>query len=305
MTGSPVVSVAPLTLSAPERGVDLEVRVSAPVAGTNLPVVAFSHGFGSSSRAYGPLVDVWAARGLVVVQPTHLDSRTVGLAPDDPRAALPWRTRAEDLRRVLDDLEVLTAAVPGLAGRVDPTRVGVAGHSFGGQTAGLLLGLRVLGPDGVPGSDLTDPRVRVGVLLATAGRGGDALAPGMIERMPWLNPTFEGLRTPTLVVAGDADHSPLTVRGPAWMTDPYRLAPGATDLLTVLGGEHSLGGIAGYEAAETTDEDPTRVDVVARATGAYLHSGLVPEDDAWARARADLDPSAVRLESHDDALGRV
>ncbi len=306
MTGSPVVSVAPLTLSAPERGVDLEVRVSAPVTGTNLTVVAFSHGFGSSSRAYGPLVDVWAARGLVVVQPTHLDSRTVGLAPDDPRAALPWRTRAEDLRRVLDDLEVLTAAVPGLAGRVDPTRVGVAGHSFGGQTAGLLLGLRVLGPDGAPGSDLTDPRVRVGVLLATAGRGGDALAPGMIERMPWLNPTFEDLRTPTLVVAGDADHSPLTVRGPAWMTDPYRLAPGATDLLTVLGGEHSLGGIAGYEAAETTDEDPTRVDVVARATWAYLRSGLVAEDDAWARARAELAGSTVaRLETGDAVGGRA
>lgn len=297
---SPVVSVAPVTLPAPDRGVDLEVRVSAPVTGTDLPVVAFSHGFGSSARAYGPLVDVWAAQGFVVVQPTHLDSRTVGLTPDEP-----WRTRAEDLRRVLDDLETLTAAVPGLAGRVDPGRVGVAGHSFGGQTAGLLLGLRVLDPDGVPGPDLTDARVRVGVLLATAGRGGDALAPGMIERMPWLNPSFEELRTPTLVVAGDADHSPLTVRGPEWMTDPYRLAPGATDLLTVLGGEHSLGGIAGYEAAETTDEDPTRVGVVARTTGAYLRSALVPGDDAWPRARASLDPAVVRLESRDDALGRV
>jgi predicted dienelactone hydrolase len=298
--GRPVVSVAPVTLPAPGRGVDLEVRVSAPVTGTDLPVVAFSHGFGSSARAYGPLVDVWAAHGFVVVQPTHLDSRTVGLTPDEP-----WRTRAEDLRRVLDDLGTLTAAVPGLVGRVDPARVGVAGHSFGGQTAGLLLGLRVLDPDGVPGPDLTDARARVGVLLATAGRGGDALAPGMIERMPWLNPDFEELRTPTLVVVGDADHSPLTVRGPDWMTDPYRLAPGATDLLTVLGGEHSLGGIAGYEAAETTDEDPARVAVVARATGAYLRSALVPEDDAWPRVRADLDPSVVRLESRDGAVGRA
>ncbi|MEJ2871121.1 chlorophyllase [Actinomycetospora sp. OC33-EN08] len=293
MNAAPVVSVAPVSLPAPDRGHDLDVRVSAPVIGTDLPVVLFSHGFGSSLRGYGPLTDSWAAHGFVVVQPTHLDSRALAVTS----SASPWRSRADDLRRILDDLAVLVRAVPGLEDRVDTGRIGVAGHSFGGQTAGLLLGLRVSDPDGVPGPDLSDARVQVGVLLATAGRGGDSLAPGMIERMPWLNPTFEGLTTPTLVVVGDADRSPLTVRGPEWMTDPYRLSPGATDLLTVVGGEHSLGGVPGYEAAETTDEDPARVAVVQRLTGAYLRSALVPGDDAWARTRQSVDPALVRLES--------
>ena len=37
-TPSPVVSVAPVRLAAPGRPVPLEVRVSAPATGTDLPV---------------------------------------------------------------------------------------------------------------------------------------------------------------------------------------------------------------------------------------------------------------------------
>lgn len=82
---APVVSVKPVALEAPGRGEDLRVRVSAPTTGSELPVVVFSHGFGSSLNGYGPLADFWAAHGFVVIQPTHLDSRTVGLPQDDPR----------------------------------------------------------------------------------------------------------------------------------------------------------------------------------------------------------------------------
>lgn len=81
---APVVSVKPIILPAPERGDDLRVRVSAPVTGQALPVLVFSHGFGSSSDGYGPLADYWAAHGFVVIQPTHLDSRTLRLAPTIP-----------------------------------------------------------------------------------------------------------------------------------------------------------------------------------------------------------------------------
>ena len=292
---TPVVSVGPLTLPSPGR--DVPVRVSAPTSGQDLPVILFSHGFGSSSRAYGPLVDFWAAHGFVVVQPTHLDSRTVGLAPDDPRRPTLWRHRVEDMTRVLDDLDRLEAAVPGLRGRVDHGRIAVAGHSFGGQTAGVLLGLRVVDQADGRALDLSDGRVGAGVLLATAGRGGDALRPGVIEAMPWLDPDFASLSAPTLVVAGDADVSPLTTRGAAWLTDPYRLSPGARGLLTLHGGEHSLGGIPGYEAAETTDEDPDRVAVVQRTTWAFLRSALHPEDPAWTDAAAALTDPRATLET--------
>ena len=119
---APVVSVKPVTLDSPGRGTDLRVRISAPAAGSGLPVVLLSHGHGSSLEGYGPLADFWAAHGFVVIQPTHLDSRTVGLPQDDPRTPRLWRFRVEDMKRVLDHLDVLEAAVPGLGGRPDRTR---------------------------------------------------------------------------------------------------------------------------------------------------------------------------------------
>lgn len=287
-----IVSVKPVVLPGGVR-----VRVTAPVAGQGLPVLVFSHGFGSSFEAYGPLVDFWAAHGFVVVQPTFLDSRTVGLAPDDPRVPGIWRQRVEDVRTVLDHLDLVEAAVPGLAGRVDRDLVAAAGHSFGGNTTANLLGLRVLGASG-QGEDLSDPRVRAGVLLATAGRGGDDLSEFAAEHFPFMNVDFSHMTTPALVVAGDRDDSPMTVRGPDWMADPFRLSPGRKELLTFVGAEHSLGGIPGYEAAETTDEHPGRVALLQRLTWAWLWSELHPGDPAWTSAVAELDGNPLaHLES--------
>jgi hypothetical protein len=45
-----------------------------------------------------------------------------------------------------------------------------------------------------------------------------------------------------------------------------------------------LGGVTGYDAAETTDESPERVAVVQRLTWAYLRTTLYPEDRAWPSA---------------------
>ncbi|WP_404193230.1 alpha/beta hydrolase family protein [Streptomyces tauricus] len=288
----------PVVLEAPGRGEDLQVRISAPVTGSGLPVVVLSHGFGSSLNGYGPLADFWAAHGFVVVQPTHLDSRTVGLAQDDPRTPRIWRFRVEDVKRVLNRLDLLEGAVPGLGGRLDRTRIAVAGHSFGGQTAGNLLGLRVLDPVSGQGEDLSDVRVKAGVLLATAGKGGADLTPFAAEHFPFMNPSFENMTTQALVVVGDRDDSPLSVRGPEWLADPYVLSPGDKSLLTLFGAEHSLGGIAGYEVQETTDEHPGRVALLQRVTWAYLRHALGIEDDSWTAARKALASGA-------DPLGRI
>ncbi|MFI6922443.1 alpha/beta hydrolase family protein [Nonomuraea spiralis] len=289
MPETPVVSVRPLTLLAPGRGQDLQVRVSAPATGHDLPVIVFSHGYSWSMDGYAPLADHWAAHGFVVLQPTHLDSRTLALAADDPRTPLIWRIRVEDLRRAIDGLDLLEAAVPGLAGRVDHGRVAVAGHSWGAQSASMLLGARVLDADGVPGEDLSDPRVGAGVLLALTGRGGADLSPFAAEHFPFMNPSFDGMTTPALLVAGDKDQSALTVRGPDWFTDGYTLSPGDKSLLTLYGAEHSLGGIAGHRVAETTDESPEHVALLQRLTTAYLRTALHPGDPAWPAARTALD----------------
>ena len=302
---TPVVSVSPVVLPAPGRAVDLEVRVSAPLDGGSLPIILLSHGHGrshnlSSLNGYAPLANYWAARGFVVIQPTHLSSSTLSLDPSDPEAPLYWRSRAEDMTRILDHLDAIEAAVPLLAGRLDRSKVAVAGHSLGGHTASLLLGARLTDPHTGTEVNVADPRITAGVLLAAPGRGGDALVASVAEHAPFFATTdFSHMTTPALVVAGDRDDSPhLTVRGAAWHADPYVLSPGPKSLLTLFGGEHGLGGVSGYDVAETTDESPERVAVVQRLTWAYLRTALYPGDPAWPTASA-------QATSRPDPLGRI
>ncbi|ROQ41552.1 chlorophyllase-like protein [Frondihabitans sp. PhB188] len=285
-TGTPVVSVAPVRLLAPGRPVPLEVRVSAPTTGTDLPVVVFSHGNGWNLDGYAPLTAFWASQGFVVIQPTHLDSRRNGFGFDSPVFPTIWRERIADLTRTLDQLDTLEAAVPGLAGRIDRSRVAATGHSWGGQTAQSLLGARIVDDAGQVGEDMSDSRVTAGILFAATGLGGDDLHPFAQANFPFMRPSFQELTGPTLVVAGDHDQSRMSSRGPDWFTDAYTYSPGATDLLTFHGAEHALGGIVGYEVAETTDENPQRVAVIQRMSTAYLRTALRVDESSWSAARS-------------------
>ncbi|WP_051797732.1 alpha/beta hydrolase family protein [Catenuloplanes japonicus] len=278
---TPVISVHPVILPAPERGDDLRVRVSAPATADTHPVVILSHGFGGSASGYAPLVDAWTEAGFAVLQPTHLDSRALALPQDDPRQPDIWRIRIDDVTRVLDNLDALEALIPG---RFDRDRIAVAGHSYGAQTVSALLGARVIGFDGVPERD---PRITAGVLLALTGTGLGDLSPFAAEHFPFMSPSFAELTAPALLVAGDKDQSLLSTRGPDWFTDGFHLSPSPKDLLTLPGGEHSLGGITGYGVTETTDEDPERVALVRRASTAYLRKAFGLGDADWDDVRRE------------------
>ncbi len=298
---TPALSISRVTLPAPGRGRPLEMRITAPVTGDALPVILLSHGHGPSlyipsKDGYAPLANFWAEHGFAVIQPTHANSKVAGLGPDAPGYPFHWKSRVEDMRLILDKLEEIEAQVPFLAGRLDPSRVAVAGHSLGGQTAGILLGaaLSDTADPAAQGVRLPDARIKVGILLAAPGNGGDSLSDHARANYTTLNPDFSTLATPTLVVVGDEDDNPhLTRRGADWHVDPYTHGPGATDLLTLTGGRHGLGGIAGFDAKETDDESPERLEVTRRMTWAYLRSALYPGDDSWARARAALAAQAA------------
>ncbi|MER7672417.1 chlorophyllase [Kitasatospora sp. NPDC096128] len=279
--GRPIVAVKPITVPAPGRGTALQVKVTAPLSGRALPVIVFSHGNAWSLDGYEPLVDRWAAAGFVVVQPTHPDSRRNGIGWEDPQFATIWRVRIADLHAVLDHLGDILRQAGGLEARADRERVAAVGHSWGAQTVGAVLGARVLDADGVPGEDFSHPTVSAGALLAATGTG-DSLTPFAAEHLPFMRPDYSTMTTPALVVAGGKDQSQLSTRGPEWFTDAYHLSPSPKSLLTVAEGEHTLGGIAGEAVAETTDEDPARVALVADAVSGYLLDAFALDHAPWA-----------------------
>lgn len=139
-------------------GITTYARIGAPVGALGRrPVVVYSPGAANPRTDATMLVQELASRGYVVVTVDHTFEspavefpggrvelfRPSGLDPTERnRTAL--RVRVEDTRFVLDQLHALAAGgnpdaehrslPPGLGRALDPTRVGMFGHSAGGFT---------------------------------------------------------------------------------------------------------------------------------------------------------------------------
>lgn len=119
-----------------------------------LPLVIFSHGYSGSRSQSTILCEDLASHGFIVAAVEHTCDSTLSIFKD--RSTVPFRgmenfpdslqkarhyrrkqagIRANDLVHVLDVLERMNAEDPRWRGKIDFTRVGVMGHSFGGCTA--------------------------------------------------------------------------------------------------------------------------------------------------------------------------
>jgi predicted dienelactone hydrolase len=192
-------------------------------------------------------------------------------------------------KAILDQLPEVERQAKSMTGRLDHSRIAAAGHSFGGHTAGLLLGARV------SGTDFSDPRITAGILLAAPGRGGRDLTEESAARFPFFDVDFSTLKTRTLVVCGDTDDPHFTDRGPEWHADAFHDAPGAHALLMMRGVGHGLGGIAGLDAKETEIEAPDVLEATKRLTLAWLRMALALDDHGWNAACDALEGIAAPL----------
>ncbi|KAF2965250.1 hypothetical protein GQX73_g8317 [Xylaria multiplex] len=288
-SSSPIISFTPVIIPSPGRPAELQLRVTAPSSGGALPIILLSHGHGpsywlSSLQGYAPLAEFYAKHGFVVIQPTHLSSRTLGLQGPQGNEMY-WRSRPEDMTQILDQLDLIETTVPGLKGRLDKTKVAGIGHSFGGFTMSLLLGATNTDPRDDTVFRPFEQRIKAGVLFGPTGNGGVDMSESGRGMLPFYGLDFSTMYTPTLTIGGEHDISPhLTVRGADWHWDPYTHGPGPKDLLRVKGGHHGFGGISGWDAKETQDESPEMLSMVQRVSLAYLRTKLYEGDKSWEQA---------------------
>ncbi len=150
------------------------------------PLIVFSHGNGGISVQSTNLCETLASHGFVVTAPNHTGN-TAGDAfftASDP-FAVSARNRPRDVSAVIGRM-IERTRTPGdrLHRVVNPYRIGVTGHSFGGFTS--------LAVAGGYGDYAPDPRVRAILPIAPAAR-------------LLTDETLSSIRIPLLVLGGTLD----------------------------------------------------------------------------------------------------
>jgi predicted dienelactone hydrolase len=237
-SGAPIRAL-PMNVRYPARGTpDPGAHPGAVPAARSgpFPLVVFSQGFDISAEAYSWLLDAWARAGYVVADPTY------PLTAPDTAAGVNEQdivNHPADLRFVIASL--LAARNDGtsvLHGLVNPARVGIIGHSDGGDTSLAVAA----------NSCCRDAVVKAAVILSGAefaAFGGTYYGAGSV---------------PLLVVQGSAD----TVNVPGCSAQIYDEAPRPKYYLNIAGAEHE---------PPYLDPGPARGGV-ARAVIAFLDAYL-------------------------------
>lgn len=207
-----------------------------PNGATPYPLVVFGPGFDLRPSDYSTLLESWARFGYVVAAPAFpLTNPSTPGGPDERDIV----NQPQDMRLVITTLIRLDhRPASALFGRINVSKIAVAGHSDGGATA-LAVAYS---------SCCRDARVRAAVILS-----GAMLSLGE-------GPAFTKTGPPLLAVQGLADD----VNRPASTADYFSEAPTPKYLLWLKGANH----LAPYTAATAYER------VVAQVALSFLNRYL-------------------------------
>jgi predicted dienelactone hydrolase len=262
------------------RNRDIPVRIYFPPNDKPAPVVLFSHGLGGSREGSKFLAKRWAARGYVAVfvqHPGSDESVWKNAAPAEQMAVLGkaaslenFFLRVRDIPAVLDQLQAWNKSGP-LANRMDLTRIGMSGHSFGAVTTEALSGETLP----LTGTDLTDPRIRAAVIMSPSR-----------PRSTTAEQAFSAVKIPWLLMTGTKDISPLSETDAKARLEVYPALRAPKYQVVLNNAEHSVFTDRALRGVRER-RDPTHHRVILALSTAFWDAYLRENKDALAWLNGD------------------
>ncbi len=230
---------------------EVPLKVYYPKEASSCPVIIFSHGAGGSKEGFSHLGEFWASKGYVSIHPTHVGSDTSvlklgGFEAIRETASDPyhWQIRTQDISFIIDSLNNLQQRKPVLENKLNTSLVGVAGHSYGAQTAMLVAGTLVTTPWSRWAS-FRDDRVKAFLAISPQGTThSDQKGLGLgLSAGSWAQ-----IKSPVMTMSGTEDFGNLDGISPAWRLEPFQyMPPGDKYHVLLVGAKHSSYGDRGDE----------------------------------------------------------
>ncbi len=239
LPASQSAATADLSIEDGRRDREIPVRIYLPEEKSPAPVVLFSHGLGGSREGSSFLGRHWAGRGYVAIFLQHpgsdssvwkdkpmtkrMDAMREAAGADGARNFL---LRVGDVSAVLDQLGKWNKEEGHLlSGRLDFSRIGMSGHSFGAITTQAVSGQK-FASDRI---STTDSRIKAAVVFSPSspqfGKAEEAF--GSVN-IPWMLMTG----TKDVAIIGNADMKSRLAVFPS-------LPPGSKYELVLFEAEHS------------------------------------------------------------------
>lgn len=271
----------PVTMRMDAQNKDLQLRVTVPDGPGPFPVIVFSHGALSSKDLYFRVVDHWASHGFATIQPTHVDSESLGYKFGAVNPGDILFLRIADMQFVMDNMDAI-AEKAGVGGKLNKQKIAVGGHSFGCWIALCMAGLPVIMPDNSIKS-FGDARVKA--LVSYNGTG-------QMDRIP--ADRWGDVKVPIFAASGTNDPGATgdgILRAWRWRIGAYDLAGSKEKYaVSITMGDHYYGGLICRDGAGGKP-DPEGLSYVNGASTAFLNAYLGGDKEAKAFLKtADLRP---------------
>ncbi|NND73556.1 MAG: alpha/beta fold hydrolase [Ilumatobacter sp.] len=241
------------------------------------PLVVYSHGSGGLRYIHSNYTEAIASNGYLVVAPDHIGNTAVErLAGTEGDGAANALNRPRDVTAVIDAfLNPESQETVGFVGSIDPGRIAVTGHSFGGFTAYAMAA----GFDNELGEFVADERV--GAIITLAPAAGESLLTD--ERLASID-------IPALVMVGTDDTStPIEPN----VTRPWELTASSPSYrVDLVAAEHqTFTDVCAYQDFMPTLSDVP--DIVTDTINDFAVEGCSADDMPIERAQAITNSFAV------------